>query len=42
MYKSLKRKGLAAKFERAGIYALLLDGKIAYIGKSGNMLMRMA
>lgn len=38
MYASLKRKGLAPQFERAGIYGLLLDGKIVYIGKSGNML----
>lgn len=38
MYQSLKRKGLAAEFERSGIYAILLDGKIVYIGKSKNML----
>lgn len=42
MYQSLKRKGLAPQFECAGIYAILLDGKIVYIGKSGNILMRMA
>ena len=42
MYQSLKRKGLAPQFERAGIYAILLDGKIVYIGKSVNMLARMA
>ena len=42
IYQSLKRKGLAPKFERAGIYAILLDGKIVYIGKSVNMLARMA
>ena len=42
IYQSLKRKGLAPQFERAGIYAILLDGKIVYIGKSVNMLARMA
>ena len=42
IYQSLKRKGLAPKFECAGIYAILLDGKIVYIGKSVNILMRMA
>ena len=38
IYQSLKRKGLAPQFERAGIYAILLDGKTVYIGKSVNML----
>ena len=33
MYNSLKRKGLAPKFEHAGIYAILLDREIVYIGK---------
>lgn len=42
MYQSLKRKGLAAKFERAGVYCILLDGKPVYIGKSVNILARMA
>lgn len=42
IYQSLKRKGLAPQFERAGIYAILLDGRIVYIGKSVNMLARMA
>ena len=42
MYQSLKRKGLAPQFECAGIYAILLDGKIVDIGKSRNILMRMA
>ena len=42
MYQSLKRKGLAPQFEHAGIYAILLDGNIVYIGKSVNMLQRMA
>lgn len=42
IFQSLKRKGLAPQFERAGIYAILLDGKIVYVGKSVNMLARMA
>lgn len=42
MYQSLKCKGLAPQFECVGIYAILLDGKIVYIGKSVNILMRMA
>lgn len=42
MYHSLKRKGLAAKFEHAGVYGILLDGKLVYVGKSVNMLQRMA
>lgn len=42
MYQSLKRKGLAPQFEKAGVYAILLDGNIVYIGKSRNMLYRMA
>ena len=40
--RSQKRKGLAPQFERAGIYAILLDGRIVYIGKSVNILARMA
>lgn len=38
MYHSLKRKGLAAQFEHAGVYGILLDGKLVYVGKSVNML----
>ncbi len=41
-YNWLKRKGLAAKYEHAGIYCIMIDGKIAYIGKSANMLRRIA
>lgn len=37
IYQSLKRKGLAPQFERTGIYAILLDRKIVYIGKSVNI-----
>lgn len=42
MYQSLKHKGLAPQFEHPGIYAILLDDYIVYIGKSVNMLQRMA
>ena len=41
-YNWLKRKGLAAKYEHAGIYCIKIDGKIVYIGKSANMLRRIA
>ncbi len=42
MYNKLKQKGLASKFEFSGIYCIQADGKILYIGKSNNMLKRMA
>ena len=41
-YNWLKRKGLAAKYEFAGIYCIKIDEKIVYVGKSGNMLRRIA
>ena len=41
-YEWLKRKGLADKYEHAGIYCIKIDGHIVYIGKSHNMLMRVA
>ena len=41
-YNWLKRKGLAAKYEHAGIYCIKIDNQIVYIGKSGNMLRRIA
>ena len=41
-YNWLKRKGLAAKYEHAGIYCIKIDDIIVYIGKSGNMLRRIA
>ena len=40
MYAWLTRKGLAAKYEHAGIYCIKLDNTIVYIGKSTNMLRR--
>ena len=41
-YEWLKRKGLAEKYEHAGIYCIKIDAEIAYIGKSTNMLRRVA
>ena len=41
-YNWLKRKGLAEKYEHAGIYCIKIDDKIVYIGKSANMLRRIA
>lgn len=40
MYNFLKRKGLADKYEFAGIYCIKIDNDIVYIGKSHNMLKR--
>lgn len=42
MYNWLKKKGLAAKYEYAGIYCIKTDQNIVYIGKSTNMLRRVA
>ena len=42
MYNWLKQRGLAAKYEFAGIYCIKIDTTIVYIGKSGNMLKRIA
>ena len=41
-YCWLKRKGLADKYEHAGIYCIKIDNHIIYIGRSSNMLMRIA
>ena len=38
----LKRQGYDRKFECAGVYSIWIDNHLAYIGKSENMLMRMA
>ena len=38
----LKRKGLAKKYEHAGIYCIKVNNQIVYIGKSMNMLWRVA
>lgn len=42
MTNYLKRKGLADKYEKAGIYCIKIDDDIVYIGKSYNMLKRVA
>lgn len=41
-YQWLKRKGLAEKYEHPGIYCIKVDDEIVYIGKSHNMLKRVA
>lgn len=41
-YVWLKRKGLADKYEHAGIYSISIDNQLVYIGKSHNMLKRVA
>ena len=42
VYNWLKKKGLADKYEHAGIYCIKIDESIVYIGKSYNMLKRVA
>lgn len=42
VYNWLKRKGLADKYEHPGIYCIKINGKIVYVGKSRNMLQRIA
>ena len=42
VYNWLKRKGLADKYEHPGIYCIKINEKIVYIGKSRNMLQRIA
>ena len=38
----LRRRGLAPKYEHPDIYCITLDGQMVYIGKSENMLVRVA
>lgn len=38
----LRRRGLADKYEHPGIYCVKVEGQILYIGKSENMLKRVA
>lgn len=38
----LRRKGYGPKYDHAGIYCILLDDHVVYIGKSVNMLERIA
>ena len=42
MTNYLKRKGLTDKYEKSGIYCIKIDDDIVYIGKSHNMLKRVA
>lgn len=42
MYNYLKRKGYGDKYDHAGIYCIKIDDSIVYIGKSHNMLKRVA
>ena len=42
VYAMLKRNGWANKFEHPGIYQISINGQIVYIGKSRNMLRRLA
>ena len=42
VYAMLKRRGLAEQFEHPGIYKIMINGQIVYIGKSQNMLRRLA
>ena len=37
-----RRRGLLPKYEHPGIYCIKVDGQILYIGKSENMLKRVA
>jgi len=41
-YNWLKGKGLENKYKFAGIYCIKIDRDIVYIGKSSNMLRRIA
>ena len=38
----LRKRGLAEKYEHPGIYCIKLNSQIVYIGKSNNMLERVA
>lgn len=39
---ALERKGLAIKYKHAGVYSISIDGHLVYIGKSTDMLVRIA
>jgi len=41
-YHWMKHNGLAEKYEHAGIYCIKIDKEIVYIGKSANILRRIA
>lgn len=42
MYNWLKRQGLAEKYGHPGIYSISIGNKLAYVGKSNNMLRRIS
>ena len=42
VYHMLRRRGLAEKYEHAGIYCIKIGEQIVYIGKSENMLRRVS
>lgn len=42
IYNDLVEKGLKEKYDFAGIYSISINNKIVYIGKSVNMLQRIA
>lgn len=42
VYAWLKRKRLSQKYEHPGIYSISIDDHLVYIGKSKNMLRRLA
>lgn len=40
--QSLKDQGLEEKYGKPGVYSISIEGKLVYIGKSVNMLQRIA
>ena len=42
VYAMLKRDGWAEQFEHPGIYEICINGQTVYVGKSKNMLRRLA
>ena len=42
LYTYFKKKGYADEFEHPGIYKISIDGIIVYVGKSDDMLWRLA
>ncbi len=39
---TIVNKGFKDKYDHYGVYCIKLDGKIVYVGKSRNMLRRIA
>ena len=42
IYQRLCRQGMGKKFEHPGVYCIKVDDRIVYIGRSTNMLKRIA